>query len=149
MHFTLSLLSPLLLSLFSPIFASPIGPSNSLPTKITDNSRDPSQTWGAPGAAGSYECISPGEHPDWAGPINYDDCNAAYNVISDNIQDKEKKYTFWSEMYRSSPPPNSFKLPYGATIGKPFSQSLSAVHPFHSLTMTHSRHLYIGNPHRS
>lgn len=149
MHSTLGLLSPMLLSLFSPIFAGPIGPSDSLPTKTTDNSRDPSQTWGAPGEAGSYECISPKEHPDWAGPINYDDCNDVYNVISNRFRDKEKTWTFWSREYRSRPPPNGFELPCGATIGKPFSQSLAAFHPFHSLTMTHSRHLYIGNPHCS
>ena len=148
MHFTLGLFSTLLLSLFSPIFASPIDPSDSLPTKTTGNG-DPSRTWGASGAAGSYYCISPSEHPDWAGPINFDDCQAAYYAINTNIRDLNKVWTFWSEKYQSTAPPDSFKLPWGATSGKPLSQSLSAFDPFHSLVMTHSRQLYIGHAHRS
>ena len=152
MHFTLGLFSTLLLSLFSPCFASPIDPSDSLPTKTTGNN-DPSLTLGASGAAGSYYCISPREHPDWAGPINFDDCKAAYDAIDNNvnIRDKQRKWTFWSDKYRSTPPsaPFTFRLPFGATRGKSFSQSLSTFHPFHSLMMTHSRHLYIGPPHRS
>ena len=149
MHFTLGLVSTLLLSLFSPIFASPIDPSDSLPTKTTGNG-DPSRTWGASGAAGSYFCISPREHPDWAGPINFIDCRAALDDIENSIfRDRDKVWTFWSQKYRSVPPPQSFLLPWGATRGKPFSQSLSAFDPFHSLVMTHSRQLFIGHAHRS
>lgn len=149
MHFTLGLSSALLLSLFSPIFASPVAPSDNVPTKTTGNGNDPSLTLGASGAAGSYYCVSPRDHPDWAGPIKLDDCQAAYDAISNGIRDQQKVLTFWSAIYRSTPPPNSFKLPWGATRGKPFSQSLSAFHPFPSFTMTLSRHLYIGPPHRS
>ena len=149
MYFTSGLLSLFLLSLFSPIFASPIDPSDSLPTRTTGNSNDPSLTLGAHGAAGSYYCISPAEYPDWAGPIDYDDCKAGYNAISNVIKDKETRYTFWSEKYRSRAPPQSFELPWGTTRGKPFTRRLSAFHPFHSLTMTLSRQLYIGPSHRS
>ena len=142
MHFTLGLFPPLLLSLFSPVFASPIDPSDSLPTKTAGNSGDPSQTWGAPGAAGSYYCVSPRAHADWLGTIKYDDCKAAYDAISNNLRNKDKMLTFWTEKYRPEVPPTpfeSFRLPWGATRGKPFSQSLSAFDPFHSLMMTHSR----------
>ena len=126
MQFTLGLFLPLLLSLFSSTFASPIDPSDSLPTKATDISSDPSRTLGASGAAGSYYCISPREHPDWAGTINFNDCEAAFHAFSALIRDKGRQWTFWSAKYRSTPPYNSFKLPAGFTSGKSFSRSLSA-----------------------
>ena len=149
MHFTLGLFSLFLLSLFSPIFASPIDSSDSLPTRTTGNGNDPSLTWGASGAAGSYHCISPAQDPDWAGPINLDDCKGAYDLLSNSIRDKSSRYTFWSDKYRPSAPSRSFQLPWGAKIGKPFSLRLFIFHPFNPLTMILSRQLYIGPPHRS
>ena len=129
MHFTLGLFLPLLLSLFSSTFANPIDPSDSLlPTKATAISSDPSRTWGASGAAGSYYCISPREHPDWAGTINFRDCEDAFYAFSDLVGNKGRRWTFWSGKYRSTPPPQSFKLPAGFTSGKSFSRSLSAFH---------------------
>ena len=149
MSFTLGLVSFWLLSAFCPVFAGPIDPSDSLPTKVTGINSDPSRTLDASGAAGSYYCISPADHPDWAGTMDPEDCKAAFRVINGNIVDKDKVWIFWSEKYQPWPPPTGFRLPWGATRGEPFSPSLCAFYPFHSLTMTHSRQLYIGHPHRS
>ena len=147
MHLTLGLFSFVLLSALCPVFASPIDPSDSLPTKVTRS--DPSRTLGASGAAGSYFCISPAEHPDWAGTIDPDDCKAAFRAINNHIWNKDKVWTFWSEKYQSWSPPKGFRLPWGATRGERFSRSLCAFHPLHLLKMTHCRQLYIGHPHRS
>ena len=151
-----SLLSLLFLSLFSPILASPIDPSDSLPSRTTENTLDPSPTLGAPGAAGSLHCVSPRDHPDWGGPITYRDCYAALGDLSNRLGNQKWNWQLWSARYDTKPGSgHPLQLPLGATRGKPFlslSFPLSKAVRFPILSVhsrrSISRQLYIATPHR-
>ncbi|KAM0804811.1 hypothetical protein BDR22DRAFT_817878 [Usnea florida] len=113
-----SLLSLLFLSLLSPILASPIDPSDSFPSRTTENTLDPSLTLGAPGAANSLHCVSPRDHPDWGGPITYKDCYTALGDLSNRLGNQKWNWQLWSARYGTKPASgHPLQLPLGATRG--------------------------------
>ena len=131
MHFTLSLSSLLLLSLFSSVFAIAIKPSDNLSATATANSGTGSLTSGIPKPGTSVGCVTQPGHSDWAGTMLSNDCRNAFLDLKDRYWAvRMHEFTFWSENFESSPPPNGWKLPSDSTYGKPFSQSRSTFHLF-------------------
>ena len=119
---------PFLLSRISAVFANPISVINSLHANTT---RDVAQTWPVDGPNQINHCVSPAQHPDWAGTINSNDCKAALFILDIEVSQYGAKYfNFWSEQYQSLPPPSGWKLPYGKSSGESFSQNRSTQHFF-------------------
>ena len=129
MYFILRYFLPFFLSPVSAVFANPVFPSDSL---SSNTATSVTQTWAIHKSNQIKDCVSPAQHPDWAGAIDSTDCKAALFILDIEVSRYGAKYfNFWSGQYQSSPPPSGWKLPYGKSSGEAFPQnpSTSAILP--------------------
>ena len=78
-------------------------PPPTLPTIATNNAGD---------------CVSGDEHTNWAGPITFQDCEYAIDLLYGRINRYERNvFTFWTREFINVPPMDGWELPVGSAYG--------------------------------
>lgn len=88
---------------------------------IHDPMRKSPRTDSAVNPINSNMVIDPSRQPDWAGPIEPEDCRIALGLLRSRVDtyDPNILFKFWSRKWRRQPPEgNEFELPFGVTHGE-------------------------------